>query len=214
MKKLFITMTTLFCMLLLVSCGNDGNADMPVFVEVECALEPAAPSYSSLEEFIEAVKTTDESDYAFSRAKFEKLDELIVPASMPEVYKLYFIQADRDYIALWYLPEDCLSDIAVSEMRNQHFYFQYHRSGNLNKFIKESGGKKSDMIDDRYFIKNTDYERSIYWEENGSLLSLSLPGNMFIEDGNVISTFNSVETVVASLEEICSVEFIPIVRGK
>ena len=218
MKKLFIIASTLLCLLFTASCGvTEAAAEVidTVYNEITgqpevWVTEPAMPSYESLEEFVDAVKNTDESEYAYERAKFEKLDEIIIPAGLPENYVLYQVQADSDLIALRYLPEDSVSDIRVSEQRGLHFYFVYHRSGSLNGIIKEEGGKKSDLVDGKYFLKETDYECTIYWEADGELLSLSLPRNTKAADGNIIHTMNSEKTVMASLDELCQTEKIVI----
>ncbi len=218
MKKLFCIVAAVLCLLLLVSCGareaaveiiDDIRREITGEPEV-WVTEPALPAFESLEQFIEYAETADESEYDYERIKLGELEKIILPSSMPEDYELYFIQAGSDHIALWYLPEDCLSDIRVSEMRNLNFYFEYHREGKLKSILKEANVKKSDLIDGKYLYWKNDYERRIFWEDHGSLLSMSLPGNMTVEDGNVVSTFNSEETVVSSLDELCRTEIIKI----
>ncbi len=220
MKKLLTIMAALLCVLLLASCGSDDKAGTPPPVEVECALAPVGSvtdeeetacvidlvGFSSLDEFLEAAKnsTGGKDDIA----QLASLEEILIPSSIPEEYKLYKITAGAADIAFWYMPEEYLKDNDSrldGEAFQKHFMYIDSRNSSFDVFTEQIKHLPSFFTYDKYSIVNTS-GYMVNWEESGRLITLYLPGHMDVVDGKVISTLNNEETIVASLDEICRTE--------
>lgn len=224
MKKLFCITAALLCLLLLVSCGNYGGEQPSL--EVECALPPAESDaneeetacvidlvgYASLDEFLEAAQnaTGGKDDIA----QLASLEEIRIPSSIPEEYKLYKITAGAADIAFWYMPEEYLKDSDSrlhGEAFQKHFMYIDSRSGSFESFVKQLEGHPSDLVKDKYFITYTS-SCMVNWEEDGRLLSLYLPGHLNVVDGTVVSTDDESPFPGIGLDELCRTEEITIER--
>lgn len=179
MKKWIVVylVLTLCCM---NGCGNSSEVETQENISVYPA---TIDTFYSLESFLEYASTAKSGD---GLADLASLEYFYLPTGLPEGYQLIKINVGGVDIGFTYLPADAAAQEGADRWaESSHDHIQLISSRGYYVFesiMDQFDVTEEDLAHGKYIVDEYGERMTVTWEEDGTVLMLSIPRQFKFED--------------------------------